>query len=402
MSTAPARKKGPLEELSSPGVVDAADLRQRRQQLIKEIEEIRKRPLLVYATTHYQLPNASAYLNDEDIPPISEILDSFEGDKVDVLLETPGGLAETAIKIVRLLRPRFDKVGFIVPHQAMSAGTILAMSADELLLDNRSSLGPIDPQFPGLDGRLRPAQAIIAGLEDIKQQAAGGSLNPAYVPILRNIDPGLLQQARNASDLSSSLVAEWLARYKFRDWTTHSSSGRPVTDEERVERADEIAKKLCDHGKWLSHGSPIGISDLQKLRLEVTDYGRLPELKERIWALWVNLHLFLSSSTIYKIFEGAEIQLWKTVAQIVPAPAGGTPAPGGARSGTAKVNVVCNRCSAETSLFATWGPGPHPEPPQGAMPFPASCKFKCRNCGTELDVTPIKTMLEARCKTRLN
>ena len=74
-----------------------------------------------------------------------------------------------------------------------------------MALDHRSSLGPIDPQFADADGRPQPAQAILAGIETIKDEVAKnkGQLHPVYIPILRNVDPGKLQSAHNASELSA-------------------------------------------------------------------------------------------------------------------------------------------------------------------------------------------------------
>lgn len=82
----------------------------------------------------------------------------------------------------------------------------------------------------GADGRPQPAQALLTGIDAIKEEVAknGGNLNPVYMPILRNVDPGRLQSALNASKLSRELVTEWLVAYKFQNWTTHSSSGQPV------------------------------------------------------------------------------------------------------------------------------------------------------------------------------
>ena len=266
------------------------------------------------------------------------MLDSVEGDELDFLLETPGGLAEVTVDIVNLLRPRFKHVAFIVPHFAMSAGTILVMSGDEILMDHRSSLGAIDPQFMGPDGRPQPAQAILTGIETIKKavDANNGNLHPVYVPILRNVDPGKLQSALNASELSRVLVSDWLAKYKFKEWSTHSSNGQPVTPEERLSRAREIAENLCLHQNWLSHSRPIKIPELEQLRLKINDYGKVPELQEAIWALWVNLHFFMTSSNVYKVYESESVELYKLAlnqnqpAQVVPmpVPAGGPQTPG--------------------------------------------------------------------------
>src|SRR5581483_808407 len=69
------------------------------------------------------------------------------GSELDVLLHSPGGSAEATESIVALLRSRFSHIRFIIPSVAKSAATIMAMSGDELLMDERSELGPTDPQM---------------------------------------------------------------------------------------------------------------------------------------------------------------------------------------------------------------------------------------------------------------
>lgn len=70
----------------------------------------------------------------------------FNRDRLVVLLNTPGGSAETVEKMVSVIRFHYKEVYFVVPDYAMSAGTILCMSGDKIFMDYSSSLGPIDPQ----------------------------------------------------------------------------------------------------------------------------------------------------------------------------------------------------------------------------------------------------------------
>jgi serine dehydrogenase proteinase len=80
----------------------------------------------------------------------------------------------------------------------MSAGTVWALSGDEIWMDERATLGPIDPQVPGRDGRFLPAQALLALIEEIQirgdQQIKNGA-NPRWtdVTILRNMDAKVLR-----------------------------------------------------------------------------------------------------------------------------------------------------------------------------------------------------------------
>jgi hypothetical protein len=74
------------------------DLRLQRVDLLRKIAGIRGRPTVVYATkSGVSLPGIAAYIHREDLIPFAEVLDSVAGDKIDIVLETPGGLAEVTI-----------------------------------------------------------------------------------------------------------------------------------------------------------------------------------------------------------------------------------------------------------------------------------------------------------------
>lgn len=393
-------------------------MRADRVSLITEIERLRGRPLAAYVTSLSPLPRVTAYITHEDIIPFSEILDSIEGNSVDVLIESPGGLSEVAVELASILRKRFEEVGFIIPHMAMSAATMLVMSGDDILMDYRSSLGAIDPQFVGSDGRPQPAQAILTGIETIKDAVAknNGVLNPVYLPILRNIDPGKLQTAIDASELSKNIVVNFLLKYKFRNWTKRLKSGAPVTDQEREQTATTIANELCKHERWLSHSHPIKIDDLRKLGLRINDYGEQPELQKAIWSLWVHYHHFLAGTNTYKAYETATCDFAKVAAPTmeqmsmrlpgIPLPlTPGMPGPirpGSAipqAAGHAITDVLCTKCGATHKVQANIG---QPQPFEaGTEPFPKDCMLTCKKCGTIINLTALKMQIEARTRLPL-
>jgi ClpP class serine protease len=66
---------------------------------------------------------------------------------IDLVLHTPGGLVLPTEQIARALRNHPAKVSVMIPHYAMSGGTLLALAADEILMDENAVLGPVDPQI---------------------------------------------------------------------------------------------------------------------------------------------------------------------------------------------------------------------------------------------------------------
>lgn len=75
---------------------------------------------------------------------------------IDLLLHTPGGLVLASEQIAYALRSHPGKVTVLVPHYAMSGGTLLALAADEILMDEAAVLGPVDPQLGDL-----PAASLV-------------------------------------------------------------------------------------------------------------------------------------------------------------------------------------------------------------------------------------------------
>lgn len=74
-------------------------------------------------------------------------------ERVAIVLNTPGGEVEAVERMVEMTRHWYQEVFFIVPHLAMSAGTIFCMSGDKIFMDYSSALGPIDPQVQAKDGK---------------------------------------------------------------------------------------------------------------------------------------------------------------------------------------------------------------------------------------------------------
>ncbi len=199
---------------------------------------------------------------------------SVRNDKtIAVFLRTAGGSAETAERMVAVLRKHYEQVYFVVPDIAMSAGTILCMSGDKIYMDYASSLGPIDPQVPTPDASgYVPALGYLDKVMEITKK---GNLAPADVVLLKSLDLAKLALFEQARDLSTDLLKEWLVKYKFKDWTHHRTRniGAEVTDAEKDARATEIADALADHKKWRSHGRNLDLVKLKSLRIVIDDYS---------------------------------------------------------------------------------------------------------------------------------
>ena len=202
--------------------------------------------------------------------------------KMAIGLKTPGGVVEVVERMVQVIRNFYQEVIVIVPNQAMSAGTVFALSADRIMMDYFSRLGPIDPQIVK-DDKLVPALAYLNQYQKLNEKASQGNLTTAEYAMLGKLDLGELYQFEQARELSVELLIKWLSQYKFKDWKKTETRKISVTKNLKQERAKEIAKILNDPDRWHSHGRGIDISTLRnELKLKIEDYSENEGLSKSI------------------------------------------------------------------------------------------------------------------------
>ena len=143
-----------------------------RLSLIKKLEK--KRGSRVITMIHRQekiglfgIP----FLRFIDIEDSEEILRAIrmtpKDVPIDLVLHTPGGLVLAATQIAKALKDHTAKTTVIVPHYAMSGGTLIALAADKIFMDPHAVLGPVDPQLSDSQGAgAVPAASIIKVVEE--------------------------------------------------------------------------------------------------------------------------------------------------------------------------------------------------------------------------------------------
>lgn len=222
--------------------------------------------------------------------------------KLCVILETPGGSIESVERIVRVFRQHYSEVIFVIPNYAYSAGTVLALSGDELYMDYYSVLGPIDPQLPGEDGNYIPA---IGYLQKYTQLAEYINKNPENSKaelnfLLSKFDPAKLFFIEQAKEHGKHLLKDWLPKYKFKNWVVTNGKQVDVTPQMREERAEQIAEVLGNPARWHSHGRGIGINELtcDEIKLEVKNFGDDVNLNRTIRLYYDVLSDYLSKKQL--------------------------------------------------------------------------------------------------------
>ena len=190
-------------------------------KLISEYNKLRDTYLFVYAAAIGK-PIPAVPLEQADFYVIRDLLASKKDlQKVDMYIETPGGSGETAEEIVKFLRNNFDAVSFVVSGEAKSAGTIIVLSGDEILMTETGSLGPIDAQMK-IGRSVISAYDYIEWVEEKRKEAEEqGRLNPFDATMVAQITPGELGSVFHALKFAEDLVVEWLINYKFKKWAAY-------------------------------------------------------------------------------------------------------------------------------------------------------------------------------------
>lgn len=207
-----------------------------------------------------------------------------------IVLETTGGYIETVKRLVDVMRRHYKHVSFVIPNYAYSAGTVLALSGDEILMDYYSILGPIDPQMADESGAsLLPGAGYRAKFEELVEEInTARAKDPkakqaelAY--LIKRFEPAKLFHVEQAIEHGQALIEEWLPKYKFKSWTK-TASGKKVTPTMRKKRAKEVAQVLGDAKKWHSHGRGISMAELEseEIKLHIEDFGKDADLGKEI------------------------------------------------------------------------------------------------------------------------
>ena len=272
------------------------------KKLVEQYNLLTGRYLYLYvAAMAKHIPGLS--LEQEDFYIIRDMLKDVQNQsEVDVYIETPGGNGVTAEEIARFLHNKFEKVNFVISGEAKSAGTILALSGNDIYMTETGSLGPIDAQIH-IGRSIVSAYDYMDWINAKMQEAAqNGKLNPVDATMVAQITPGEIQLVNHSLEYAKDLVKEWLYTYKFCNWNETTTQKMPVTDQMKKERADKVADEFANHSRWRTHGRSLKISDLEQIGLKVNNLDENPKIADIVYRMQFVCKLLLETTSIYKLF----------------------------------------------------------------------------------------------------
>jgi len=141
-----------------------------RTELIKKIEVKRGTRVIAYVTS--SKPNLRVHISPMHVRQIKRHLDSIpKGSAIDLFLYSLGGDSSTPWPLINLLRERAGKLSVLIPFRAFSAATSISIGADEIVMAEMGTLGPIDPTVTNLFNPVINGQQVGISVEDVSHFA---------------------------------------------------------------------------------------------------------------------------------------------------------------------------------------------------------------------------------------
>lgn len=240
---------------------------ERQNECLRRIGELRGgRQVILYGSAFLQQPDAPAehlQVTQEDMNGLMEVAHTVEGRRgLSLILHVSGGRPEAADAIVSYLRSRFESIEVIIPALALSAGAMIGLGSDRLVMGGQSQLGPIDPQLSLGRGRTVSARAVVEQFERVRNDVLKDASNArAWAPVMRSMTPSLVQEAHRALHYSEVMVIRWLKQYMFADRDDPEGMAKSVAQHFNDASRHRNLGRIIDRDEARAHG--LVVEDLE-------------------------------------------------------------------------------------------------------------------------------------------
>jgi len=265
------------------------------KQHMKRISELRgDRNVLFYASAFLQKPGVAGHLTAVTMEDIHGLMACFHGMDysrgMTLILHTPGGVVAATQSLVSYLHSKFKDIECVVPTYAMSAGTMIALSTNRIVMGRQSQLGPIDAQLQLAGGNQISAGAVVAQMrEAYKQIKEDVTKAHVWAPILQSLGPSLYQESQYALDFGRSMVKQWLHDRMF--------SGRA----DAAEKAEAVANYFNATDDHKLHGRRIDREEAASKDLAIEELEANQELQEAVLTSYHLMMLLFETSPATKV-----------------------------------------------------------------------------------------------------
>lgn len=273
--------------------------------IMEGISQHTKRDVICYMSAAFRKPELHdfASIGWEDIDGFKDATKEQkhrgkDGGRLLLILHTPGGEIGAAQTIFEYLRSEFSSIHTAIPTYAMSAGTMIALGSNQIIMGKQSQMGPTDPYIPTKDGMVS-AHSLLDQFEIIKQEIEENP-NQAnlWATAMHAFGTTLLpklQDARKAIEHSEDLVGNWMRRYMLAD--------------SPAKKAKAIAAYFGSNQNK-SHSRRIDRNEARDLGLKVVDLESDEHLDAYVMALHDLLNVVLVHTPAVKIILSSNNRNW--------------------------------------------------------------------------------------------
>ncbi len=263
-------------------------VRYARQAAIKAIEKRCGCTLICYVA------GKAAPIESDDTMGFVDLLHNVDrGQNLDLLLHTGGGDMDAAEKLISMVRAAVGgkRLRIIVPDFAKSAGTLIALGANKILMSDSSELGPIDPQITLTDGRgnliRHSVQTYLDAYEGYSKALQKDRNDIVATIMLNKLDPGTLKLFEAARNRAKTFAEQQLRQGM------------------NIANFTKVASEFLDTTRWLSHGQMIGYQDAKQMGLDVEYLDPKGEEWQSYWRLYCQQRLEIKDQE--KLFEASYV-----------------------------------------------------------------------------------------------
>ena len=250
-----------------------------KQDLIKKIEETRGSRLIIYITGDRQ--PFTTRIADDVIPIFNRHLENIGYQKkISLFLYTRGGDMVAPLRIVKLIRSYCDEFEALVPYRCHSAGTMVALGADKIVMGRLGELSPVDPAtiHPyNPQNPLNPQQKLEISVEDLNSyfllaremaKVKEEEMDKVFANLVEKIHPLSLGNAYRTLRMGKIIAEKLLEMPKTKRFSK----------EEMKKIVEEVTSRIC------IHGYPITRDEAESLGLPIEKTEK--ELEKDLWNLY--------------------------------------------------------------------------------------------------------------------